>query len=320
MDGNVFKANFSLAEAKGKIMASAEVNSRPQPLFWRHVALWLSSIPRSALLSMVGPLLLCVFGYVGWRFYGAPRLDMAYYGLKKENIHVPAQLKWMRETNVLDEVFDQSNLSNMSLLDSQTPVVLARLFNAHPCVRRTLRVERLAGQIMINLEYREPVAMVCCMVRNEATGQENAQFLPVDVESVLLNTKNFTSSDVPQYIAIHTDNQTLTGKLVEGKPFGDSRIEEAVKLCWLLQRFREAVKITGVYVYKAPRVGKSRWWLEIETSSGPRFEWGSAPGMEGLEEPTAETKLNQLLAAAKDSKQWSQANIVLSGQSRSNLK
>lgn len=301
-------------------MASAEVNSRPQPLFWRHVSLWLSVIPRSALLSMVGPLLLCVSGYVGWRFYGAQRLDMAYYGLKKENIHVPSRMKWMRETNVLDEVFDQSNLSNMSLLDSQTPVVLARLFNAHPCVRKTLRVERLAGQVMINLEYRQPVAMVCGMAIDKVSGQEKAQFLPVDVESVLLNTKDFNETDVPQYISIHTENPILPERLVAGKPFGDSKVEEAVKLCWLLQRFRESVKITGIYVYKAPRVGKTRWWLEIETASGPRFEWGSAPGMEGLDEPTAETKLNQLLAAAKDSKQWSQANIVLSGQSRTNLK
>lgn len=266
---------------------------------------------------MIGPLLLCVCGYVGWRFYGAPKLDMAYYGLKKENIHLPTQLKWMRETNVLDDVFDQSNLASMSLLDSQTPVVLARLFNAHPCVRRTLRVERLAGQVMINLEYREPVAMVYCIDKDEATGQEKACFLPVDAESVLLDTKNFTSTDVPQYIAIHTENPMLSGKPVAGKPFGDSRVEEAVQLCWLLKRFRESAQITGVYVYKAPRVGKSRWWLEIETASGPRFEWGSAPGMEGLDEPTAETKLNHLLSVAKDSKQWSQPHVVLSGQSRS---
>jgi hypothetical protein len=150
---------------------------------------------------MVGPLLLCVFGYVGWRFYGAPRLDMAYYGLKKENIHVPAQLKWMRETNVLDEVFDQSNLSNMSLLDSQTPVVLARLFNAHPCVRRTLRVERLAGQIMINLEYREPVAMVCCMVRNEATiiGQGAIFQVPVGKGALI----GFTFDPLHRFLNLH---------------------------------------------------------------------------------------------------------------------
>ena len=35
---------------------------------------------------MVGPSVLCIVGYFGWLYYGAHNLDMAYYGLKKENI------------------------------------------------------------------------------------------------------------------------------------------------------------------------------------------------------------------------------------------
>jgi hypothetical protein len=298
-------------------MASAEVNSRPQPLFWRHLGLWIQSIPRSALLSMIGPLVLCVCGYLGWRFYGAPRLDLAYYGLKKENIHLsPAQPSWMRTTKVLDDVFQGSSLANMSLLDSQTPIVLARVFDAHPCVRATQRVERMAGQVMVKLEYRLPVAMVACQVPDQATGKDQHSFLPVDADAVLLKTDNFLPEDVPKYISIYAESLNSNHKLVDGKPFDDSRVKEAVKLCQLLQPIREAAKITRVYVYPSRRVErleKALWFLEIETADGPRIQWGSAPGLEGFGEPTAETKIKQLLSAITDSKQWSQEHIRLAG-------
>lgn len=292
-------------------MASSEVNMRPQPMFWGQVATLIRSVPRSALLSMVGPLLLCVVGYFGWRYYGAPKLDMAYYGLSKENIHVTAQPKWLTSTNVLDEVFAGSSLSSLSLLDAKTPVVLARVFDAHPCVRKTHRVQKMAGQVMINLEYRMPVAMVCFPPLEGTNGKD--RHFAVDVDSVLLDQKNFDSDDIPKYIAIYPGNMELNSNLVEGKPFGDSRVEEAVRLCAFLMPLREAAQITRIYVYKAPQVGKSRWLMEIFTKSGPRIVWGSAPGMEGLGEPTAETKLNRLSVFASDSKVWSEKQIDLSG-------
>jgi len=281
-------------------------------MFWKHVAQWVRTIPPTALLSMVGPLILCIVGYLGWRYYGAPRLDRAYYGLKLNNIHVTPQPKWLRGTNVLSEVFEQSALDKLSLLDIQTPTVLARVFNAHPSVRETRRVQRTAGQIMIDLEYRTPVAMVCYQVKDKS-GSDSEVYLPVDSEGVLLGTKNFTVDDVPQYISIYPGSVTLSEKLVDGKPIGDSRVDEAVRLCTLLLPLKEEAKIGRIYVYKALQSGKPKWLLEIETRSGPRIKWGSAPGVESIGELSAATKLQQLIAIASDSKLWSQEQIDLSG-------
>jgi len=296
-------------------MATAEVNTRPQPLFWRHVASWISSIPRAALLSMVGPLILCVVGYFGWRYYGASKLDRAYYGLKKENIHITAQPKWLKNTNVLDEVFASGALANLTLLDSQTPVTLAKVFDAHPCVRKTLRVQKMAGQVMINLEYRQPVAMVCFRVQDDKKGQgkEEYSYLPVDTDSVLLDTKNFSYEDVSQYISIYPLDMEMPSKLLEGQPLGDTRVEEAVRLCTVLLPYREGAKITRVYVYDSRQVGKTRWLMELETSTGTRVTWGSAPGLEGLGEKTAQAKLEQLRKDASDSARWSNGSIDLTG-------
>ena len=275
---------------------------------------WIRSIPRSAILSMVGPSLLCVIGYFGWLYYGAHNLDMAYYGLKKENIHIPPQPPWLKKTNVLDEVFNGSSLSRLSLLDGKTPEFLARVFDAHPCVRKTHRVEKMAGGVVVNLEYRIPVAMVRCQLNDKISGQGKEGFLPVDAESVLLNADNFTSTDIPQYITIFASDPAVETHGNEGRPFGDPRVKEAACLCSLLRPFREAVRISQVLVKPSTNgTGKTKWVLEIRTAVlGPSFIWGSCPGEEGLGEPLPEAKLKRLIDVASDSKQWTQGLIDLS--------
>jgi len=263
---------------------------------------------------MVGPSLLCVIGYFGWLYYGAHKLDMAYYGLKKENIHITQQPPWLKKTNVLDEVFSESSLASQSLLDRKTPELLARVFNAHPAVKKTLRVEPMAGGVVINIEYRTPVAMVNC--KGNAVDNGKAGFLPVDVEGILLGVENFTSSDIPQFIAIFADVNALESHGKEGKPFGDPRVEQAAQLCQLLVPLREMARITAVFVYPAQFAGKTKWLLEIQTSGGPRFKWGSCPGLEGLGEPLAETKLNRIKSIANDNKQWKVGEIDLTSSSQ----
>jgi hypothetical protein len=292
-------------------MASAELKSQPeQPIFWNQVVSWLRSIPRSAILSMVGPSLLCLFGYFGWLYYGAHNLDMAYYGLKKENIYLTNQPQWLKKTNVLDDVFIGGSLSRLSLMDVKTTEILVRVFGAHHAIRKTHRVEKLAGGVAISVEYRMPVAMVHI--------PDEDGYLPVDQEGVLLDEVNFSPSDIPQFIIIHASGGALPNISVAGKKFGDQRIEEAAGLCSLLAPLKEKCKISQVLVYPSSKTGKSRWNLEIVTTdTGPKFFWGSGPGVEpGLGEPSTEMKLNQLLATLRDSKQWTQATIDLSGAKR----
>ncbi len=301
--------------AKRNRMASVEVNSQPRqpPIFWDHFVSWIRSIPRAAILSMVGPSVLCMVGYFGWLYYGAHNLDMAYYGLKKENIHITDQPAWLKKTNVLDEVFAGSSLSRQSMLDSKTPGHLASVFDAHPSVRKTHRVQQMAGGVKIDLEYRIPVAMVGSQ-RGIKNGQPIYKYFAVDADAVLLDADNFTEDDVRRYITIYASSGAVDTNSKKGKPFGDPRIEEAARLCSFLSPIREAAKISRVQVYPSPHAGRTKWRLEIlTTDSGPSFLWGSCPGMEGLGEPLADTKLKQLLAVLSDSKRWTKGMIDLSG-------
>ncbi|MCE2810044.1 MAG: hypothetical protein LW850_06535 [Planctomycetaceae bacterium] len=159
------------------------------------------AIPKAAILSMVGPMALLLAGYLGWRFYGAKALDTTYYALKKENIHLSYRPPWLK-SDIVAEVFEQRELGRMSLLDDLTSTVIAREFDAHPWIKKTHRVHRMAGgQIMISAEFRQPVAMVHCDADLDSTsggiGQES--FLPVDSEGILLPTKDFSQEDIPNY-------------------------------------------------------------------------------------------------------------------------
>jgi hypothetical protein len=309
-------------------MASAEVNTanQTQPIFWNHLGNWIRLIPRSAFLSMMGPSLLLLIGYFGWRFYGAKSYDAAFYGLRKENLILTQPPVWLKDS-IVEQVFHASGLENLSLLDSQTPAVLARTIDQHPAVRKTHRVQPVSGgQIFVSVEYRTPVAMVHCELNDEirevlklrkvelnTSGDD--LFVPIDKDGVLLPESNFSQSDVMNYLWIYADELKFDPDWKHGNKFTDPRIIEAARLCNLLAPYRSQVKAERVVVVQAKVGGKSPYRLAIETASpGPTVVWGEAPelpSMEGSIDPVSRSKISKLLDAASDRNQWSKGLIDL---------
>ncbi|MFM7517008.1 MAG: hypothetical protein ACKO3V_08700 [Pirellula sp.] len=273
------------------------------------------AIPKAAILSMVGPMALLLAGYLGWRFYGAKALDTTYYALKQENIHFSDRPPWL-QSDIVAEVFEQRELGRMSLLDDLTSTVIAREFDAHPWIKKTHRVHRMAGgQIMISAEFRQPVAMVHCDADLDSAtggiGQES--FLPVDSEGILLPTKDFSQEDIPNYMLIYAQDIRASDYPRVGMIMADPQISEAILLCRFLGPLRSQglSKLSSVYVYPNTSGGKSRWKLEITTKGGPRIMWGSAPTHESNNEPTANVKLKRLAELIGDSTQWAQSEVDL---------
>jgi hypothetical protein len=304
------------------------------------------AIPKAAILSMVGPIALLLTGYLGWRFYGAKALDSTYYALKKENIHISDPPPWLR-SDVVAEVFSESGLERMSLLDDQTSAVIAKAFDTHPWVRKTHRVQRMAaGQIMVNLEFRQPIAMVHCLsdvqaqvggpsgdadnmpdvspaskgvVANDAQGEASQDaagqesFLPVDTEGVLLPTKDFSQADIANYLLIYGQNIKAVDYPRVGMVLNDSQVQEAIMLARLIEPLRSSgqMKLSSIYVYPSGASPRSRWKLELTTKGGPRILWGSPPGKEASGEPTANTKLKRLVELARDPKRVGSSEVDL---------
>lgn len=280
--------------------------------------LMFKTIPKAAILSMVGPMALLLAGYLGWRFYGAKALDTTYYAIKQENIHISDQPSWLRAevvSNVVAEVYEQRGLGRMSLLDDQTNAVIAKAFDSHPWIKKTHRVHRMAGgQIMINAEFRQPVAMVHCQDDGQPGTTNQESFLPIDGEGVLLPTKDFSQDDIPNYMLIYAQSIRSSDYPRVGMILADPQIQEAILLCRFLGPLRTQglSKLSSVYVYPNPTGAKSRWKLEMTTKGGPRVMWGSAPTREGNSEPTANTKLKRLIELIGDATQWAQAEVDLS--------
>jgi hypothetical protein len=287
---------------------------------WKHALGWFQSIPRAAILSLIGPAVLLLVGYFGWRYYGANALDGAFYAVKPENIHLTNTPSWLK-TDIVREVFDGSNLGKMSLLDDQTAAVIARAFDAHPWIRKTYRVQKMAGgQILVNVEYRTPIAMVHCESDtpqgNDPGGKEN--FLPIDAEGFLLPTKDFSQTDIQNYFLIYARNIRASDHRRVGTPLGDSQIDEAVALCRELNSIREEANLVSIYVYPTQSAGKAKWMLELATRGGPRITWGSAPGLESREEPSILWKMKRLKEITSQRELWSQPEFDLSHPAESN--
>lgn len=292
-------------------MASANIDSPPkkEPLFWSHLLGWFRSIPRTALLSLVGPSLLLLIGYFGWLFYGAPHYEKTFYGLSKENV-ILTQPEWIR-SSVTDEVFKVSGLENVSIIDNEVNAVVARAFDAHPSIRKTQQVQIVAGgRVLVKAEFRQPVAMVHC------EGEDGkSSFLPIDKEGVLLPRENFQESDVPRYIWIYASGIKDSDERLEGRKFGDPRIEQAAQICGFLAPYRDHAMIRRLHVYSSTQPKKG-WMFELITAAGPdkagpRIKWGCALGMEGISEPAPNVKLGRLLDAASNASLWSRESLDL---------
>lgn len=283
-------------------------------VFWKYLWGCIQGIPRAAILSLIGPAILLLVGYMGWRYYGAKALDVAFYAIKPENIHLSSTPSWLK-TDLVNEVFEGSNLGKLSLLDDQSSAMVARAFDAHPWVRKTHRVQRMAGnQILVSVEYRVPIAMVHCDTEGQGgSGTETKEsFLPIDAEGVLLPTKDFTQSDIPNYLLIYTRSIRTSDHRRVGTPLGDSQVENAILLCRELVPFREEANLIAVYVYPARVASKTKWMLELATRGGPRIIWGSAPGLEGRDEPSFQWKLKRLREITSQKDLWSQPEFDLS--------
>lgn len=297
-------------------MASADIESqtKKEPLIWSHLLGWFRSIPRTALLSMVGPSLLLLIGYFGWLFYGAHHYEKTFYGINQEDVLL-TQPDWLR-SSITDDVFRAGGLEHLSIFDNQATAVIARAFDSHPSVRKTQQVQLVAGgRVLVKAEFRQPVAMVHC------EGEDGrSSFLPIDREGVLLPREHFQESDVPRYIWIYAAGIRDSDDRLEGRRFGDARIEQAAELCALLAPHREHAMIRRVNVYGS---GQSRrgWVFELITAAGadkvgPRVKWGCAIGLEGIAEPSASNKLSRLLDAASNRTLWSRESLDLTVSDR----
>lgn len=254
-------------------------------------------IPRAALLSVIGPLVLAVFGYFGWRYWGAEHLDRALYALTADKLDITEQPEWI-PGDVKEEVLRSGALNQVSLLDRQATSAIARAFDSHPWVQKTVLVEKSAGQrVRVCLTYRKPLAMVFCQPTSEAERaaplKSKEGFYAVDEDGTVLPSDGFVLKSEKDYFLLYAEGAKPPS--IAGAAFGDPRINQALRLCKLLEEQRGQWGLRSIHVQPDPIPGNANSWvLGVMTFNNHQIMWGHAPGLEMAGEPLADRKLVKL--------------------------
>ncbi|WP_246151908.1 cell division protein FtsQ/DivIB [Rubripirellula reticaptiva] len=248
-------------------------------------------IKAPAALSVLWPALMIVGGYVSWHQWGAEHVVGPYQGVAVEQIHISPPPPFVR-SDIVKSVYRDTAMEGLSLMDRQATAKIASAFSMHPWVRSVTSVRKLSGGIVdVRLDYRRPVAMV--QVYRSVDGVRDRFFFPVDGQSVLLPTSEFTRSETAQFI--HIDVPGADSANAEGMPFGDTRVAAAAILAEALAPIREQTGVVGISVTGDPRRVQVPQ-LELTMQNNARHYWGSPPGMELPGEASAEMKLRALMA------------------------
>ncbi|MFK8110885.1 MAG: hypothetical protein AB8B91_01710 [Rubripirellula sp.] len=250
-------------------------------------------IKAPAALAFFWPVLMIVCGYVSWHRWGAQHLTPRYQGVDVTQIQVTPPPEHVR-SNVVKTVYRDTAMDGLSLLDQEATAKVASAFSMHPWVRQVIGVRKLpGGKLDVQLEYREPVAMVLVSKPNPVDQQ--SYFLPIDGEGVLLPCTEFARSETRNFIHIEVPGVYASNRFI-GTPFGDTRVEAAARLAEILAPFREQAQIHSIGTHGDLRQSEITM-LELTMKSGATMFWGFPPGQEPPGERTVEMKLQALMAA-----------------------
>ncbi len=238
-------------------------------------------------LALAAIALLIVFVLVKlWRSVGPDLRSSEQFTLTEEKLSITEQPEWIDPaTNVRAEVFRDGSLSGMNLLDTQAAVQIARAFELHTWVRRVVRVQKqAAGRVVVDLEYRRPVALVEVLFNNILS------YEPVDMDGVVLPEDLFRrdESQLRNYLKITADYSMPTGVL--GTPWGDQRIEGAARIAALLDKAWRQWNVTRIIAHPPDPIS-GRCTYEVCGQGNSRILWGHAPGKELSSEPPALRKI-----------------------------
>ena len=172
--------------------------------------------------------------------------------------------------NLVEQVEQQFEVAReLSILDDRLASDIAEAFRKHPWVANVVSVRKsFPAAISVELEYRQPVAMV----------QVPGGRIPIDLGGVVLPTADFSASDLASFPVIQ--NITPNSALRPGAVWKDPALLSAAKLASLLRDKWKPLKLEAIFV---PRTGDvssdaKEVSLVLIGQGGSRILWGRAPG------------------------------------------
>jgi len=243
-------------------------------------------------ILICGFLALLFFGtYFLWGRFGGHILAGKDFQVTSQSMEVTPQPEWIRHSDVASESILSGSLEGLSSRQTDLTVRVAQAFTMHPWIRRVKHVsKRYPAKVFVELEYRQPVAMV------EVPGGR----LPVDTEGVLLPTVDFTAEFANRFPRI-TAGETNPVSSIAGSQWGDERVHSAAKLAAFLLPYWQRLGLAKIVAYRGPRTVTTETppYFVLLTKQGTNIIWGHAPTDERSGEPPAEQKLVRLTEFAQ---------------------
>lgn len=244
---------------------------------------WLRGPGRTVVVVLV---VLAAAGYglsEAWQRWGNRVLASADYVVTPEQIVVSPQPTWIH-ADIKAEVIRDNSLSRLDVRDRSVLERVERAFALHSWVARVKQVRKsYPARIHVELEYRQPVAMV------EVTSQNRPGLLFVDAASILLPSEEFSASEARNYLRISAGNVAPAG--VYGTPWGSEPVAGAARLAAAWGDRWQAFQLYRIVIGDD---GHGQPLYELQTQDGRRVVWGRAPGRELTGEPQAEAKIARL--------------------------
>jgi hypothetical protein len=218
-------------------------------------------------------------GVAVWSQYGEKIRVQPDALLFPPRVSVSGVPRWVT-TNIVAEALRDASLDHgLPIDDPEIERKLANAFDAHPWVRRVVRVAvRHPAAADVELECREPVAMV----------RWKGGLVGIDAEGIVLPTADFTpeaAADYPRINGVESSPQSAAGIA-----WGDVEVEEAAALAALI---RPEWKSLGLVELRPLRDRAGRTW-ELVGPGERTILFGSAPGRERAGEPPAAARIARL--------------------------
>jgi hypothetical protein len=218
-----------------------------------------------------------------WRQVGdRARADRAAI-LLPADVELVGEAGWITRDLKAEALRDASLDSGLPLDDPELARRLARAFDIHPWVREVVRVTlRHPAGAVVEIRCREPVAMIAVP----------GGLLAVDADGIVLPSDDFTAESAARYPRLAGIMSSPRG--AAGFPWGDPAVEEGAALAAVIGPEWSSLGLGELRPVGDPQ---DRSW-DLVGSGGILIHFGSAPGHERADEPTAAMKVARLRALA----------------------
>ena len=224
--------------------------------------------------------------FIAWQHWGPTVVVNPHYKLTADAIDVTPQPDWINR-DVKSQVVTDVLLDQLSLLDPQVTIRVARAFEEHAWVSKVRRVSKqVPARVIVELDYRQPIVMV------EAVG---GGFWPVDKEGVLLPPDEFSPDQTRDFLRVFANNSQPAGPV--GKSYGDGRVLGATAIAEVLENDWRELNLEKIVARTTNALGRKLAEPEFDLYSklGTRILWGRAPGREQKGETKAPAKRARLV-------------------------